>query len=344
MPMTQVSDALAGFPRATLVTAQTPVEHLARLSGHLGIDLWIKRDDLTGLGMGGNKIRQLEYYLGAALAEQADVILITGAVQSNFVRSAAAAAAKCGLGAILQLEERVPDMGPEYYRSGNVFLGNLLGAEHMRYDQGEDETGADNALRARAAQLIDDGRRPFVIPLGLDNKPLGALGYINAASEIVGQAPEFDAIVVASGSGATHSGLLAGLRALGVQTPVNGICVRRDSDQQFARVNTLMGKIAALVPGLAPVAQTDVLTWDGALAPGYGQVGRRTAEAMTMMARYEGLFLDPVYTAKTFAGVLDLLEEGKIRPGMRVLFVHTGGQPALFAYQAEIEASLADGG
>lgn len=339
--MTSVSDALTAFPRAKLVTGATPLDHLTRLSTHLGIDLWIKRDDLTGLGMGGNKIRQLEYYLGAALAQNSDVILITGAVQSNFVRSAAAAAAKCGMDSVLQLEERVPGMGPEYYRSGNVFLGNLLGAEHMRFSEGEDEVGADNALRSRAAQLSQEGRRPFVIPLGLDNKPLGALGYINAASEIVNQAPEFDAIVVASGSGATHSGLLAGLRAHGVKTPVHGICVRRDSEQQSARMSVLMNKIAALVPDLSVVPDTDILTWDGALAPGYGQVGPQTAKAMSLMAKYEGLFVDPVYTGKSFAGVLGLLDEGAITQGMRVLFVHTGGQPALFAYQAEIEAALA---
>jgi len=338
--MTSVSDALAAFPRARLVTGPTPLDHLSRLSGHLGIDLWIKRDDLTGLGMGGNKIRQLEYYIGAALAENSDVVLITGAVQSNFVRSAAAATARHGITSVLQLEERVSGMGPDYYRSGNVFLGNLLGAEHIRFGEGEDEVGADNALRARAAQLREQGRRPYVIPLGLDNKPLGALGYINAASEIVAQVPEFDAIVVASGSGATHSGLLAGLRAHGVKTPVHGICVRRDYDQQTTRMNTLMAKIAVLVPDLSPVPESDVLIWDGALAPGYGQVGPQAAQAISLMARFEGLFVDPVYTGKSFAGVLGLLDEGTITPGMRVLFVHTGGQPALFAYQAEIEAAL----
>ena len=337
--MTGILDTLAAFPRARLVTAQTPLDPLSRLSEHLGIDLWIKRDDLTGLGMGGNKIRQLEYYIGAALAEKADVILITGAVQSNFVRSAAAAAAKHGMRSILQLEERVPGMGSDYYRSGNVFLSRMLGAEHIHYADGEDEVGADNALRARAGQLTGEGHRPYVIPLGPDNQPLGALGYIHAASEILQQGPAFDAIVVASGSGATHGGLLAGLRALGSQVPVYGICVRRDAQQQRARMITLMGRIAKLLPGTGAVAGKDILTWDGALAPGYGLVGAQTAHAITMMARFEGIFLDPVYTAKSFAGVPGLLEEGKIEPGMRVLFVHTGGQPALFAYQAEIEAA-----
>jgi D-cysteine desulfhydrase family pyridoxal phosphate-dependent enzyme len=337
--MTAIDTALAAFPRAELVTSQTPIEHLSRLSDHLGIDLWIKRDDLTGLGFGGNKIRQLEYYIGAALAEQADVVLITGAVQSNYVRAAAAAAAKFGLEAVLQLEERVPGMGSDYYRSGNVFLADLLGAEHIHYGEGENETGADDALRARAEQLRAEGRRPYVIPLGLDNRPLGALGYVNAAVEIQEQDAAFDAIVVASGSGATHGGLLAGLRAYGAQTPVLGICVRRDAQNQSDRMQILMGKIATLLQSDQPVAASDIRVWDGALAPGYGQVGPQTVKAMRMMAQYEGLFLDPVYTAKTFAGVLGLLEEGTIQPGARVLLIHTGGLPALFAYQAEIEGT-----
>jgi L-cysteate sulfo-lyase len=338
--MTGNLEALAAYPRAKLVTTQTPLESLARLSDHLGIDLWIKRDDLTGLGMGGNKIRQLEYYIGAALSQDADTILITGAVQSNFVRSAAAAAAKYGMKSVLQLEERVPGMGRDYYQSGNVLLARILGVEHINYPEGEDETGADANLHDRAQQLREQGRRPFVIPLGLDNKPLGALGYVNAAHEILDQGPEFDAIVVSSGSGATHSGLLAGLRAYGSNVPVFGICVRRDAEQQKARMNTLMGKIAQMLPGTDRVADDDVLVWDGALAPGYGQIGPQTIRAMSMMAQFEGLFLDPVYTSKCFAGVLGLLEEGKIESGARVLFVHTGGQPALFGYQAEIEAAL----
>lgn len=341
--MTAIQDVLATFPRARLVTAQTPLERLSRLSDHLGIDLWIKRDDLTGLGMGGNKIRQLEYYIGAALAEQADVVLITGAVQSNYVRAAAAAAARHGLRAILQLEERVPGMGADYYRSGNVFLSDLLGAEHIHFDEGENEAGADNALHARADQLRAKGLRPYVIPLGADNKPLGALGYVNAAAEILDQDGEFDAIIVASGSGATHGGLLAGLRAYGSQMPVHGICVRRDAAQQSNRMLSLMGKIAVLLQSERPVAASDIRVWDGALAPGYGQVGPQTVAAMRMMAQYEGLFLDPVYTAKSFAGVLGLLEQGTIAPGSRVLFIHTGGTPALFAYQDEIEAESKGG-
>ncbi|MBL4873274.1 MAG: pyridoxal-phosphate dependent enzyme, partial [Rhodobacteraceae bacterium] len=137
-----IKDRLEPFPRAHLMTAETPVERLDRMSDLLGIDLWLKRDDLTGLGLGGNKTRQLEFYFGEALAKGADTVLITGAVQSNFVRSAAAAAARLGLKSVLQLEERVPDMGDIYYNSGNVLLSKILGAEHISYPLGEDEAGA----------------------------------------------------------------------------------------------------------------------------------------------------------------------------------------------------------
>ena len=336
--MTDIADTLAAFPRAALLSGPTPMEQLHRLSEHLDIELWIKRDDLTGLGFGGNKFRQLEFYFGAALEKQADTILITGAVQSNYLRSAAAAAARLGLKAVLQREDRVPGMGATYASSGNVLLSQILGAEYMRYESGDDEAGADNALRMRAAALRDEGRTPYVIPLGLDNPPLGALGYVEAAREVLDQGPEMDAIVIASGSGQTHGGLLFGLRAFASQAQVHGICVRRDAPQQSARLATVTSELATLIGCENPVQPADILTWDGSLAPGYGKVGENTRAAMRLMARKEGLFLDPVYTAKTFAGVLGLLKERTIRPGTRVLFVHTGGLPSLFAYLDEVLA------
>ncbi|MBL4768576.1 MAG: D-cysteine desulfhydrase family protein [Rhodobacteraceae bacterium] len=334
--MTDVFEVLDRFPRAKLISGPTPLERLHRLSTHLDIDLWIKRDDLTGLGAGGNKIRQLEFYFGDALAKGADTILITGAVQSNYVRAAAAVAAKLGLESVLQLESRVPNMGTLYQSSGNVFLSQLLGAEHIYFAEGEDESGADAALHAKADVLRAAGKTPYVIPLGLNSKPLGALGYLRAAREILQQQADFDAVVVASGSGATHAGLLTGLRALGATMPVYGICVRRNAEQQTARLQTVLSKISKLL-GNANVPNLGILTRDDALAPGYGQISERVKGALKMMAQYEGLFLDPVYTAKAFAGVLELLQGGEIQPGMRVLFIHTGGVPALFAYQEELD-------
>ncbi|MBL4721306.1 MAG: pyridoxal-phosphate dependent enzyme, partial [Alphaproteobacteria bacterium] len=240
-------DSLARFPRARLVTSETPVEQLERMSDLLDIDLWIKRDDLTGLGFGGNKNRQLEFYFGEAVAQGADTVLITGAVQSNYVRSVAAAAARLGLKAVLQLEERVPDMSDLYYSSGNVFLAQILGAEHMRYPLGEDEVGADNALHQRADELRAQGRKPYVIHLGIDHPPLGALGYVSGGLELCGQISDFDAVVVPSGSGSTHGGILTGLRLMGQNATVYGICVRRDSTQQRARIETVLRKLAEMM-------------------------------------------------------------------------------------------------
>jgi 1-aminocyclopropane-1-carboxylate deaminase/D-cysteine desulfhydrase-like pyridoxal-dependent ACC family enzyme len=209
----------------------------------------------------------------------------------------------------------------------------------MSYPEGEDEDGADAALRARADKLRTEGHVPYVIPLGLNNPPLGALGYVDAAREIIHQGASYDAIVVASGSGLTHTGLLAGLRLFDCQTPVYGICVRRDKESQRKRISTVAENLFKLLKINNLISQTDIQIWDGALAPGYGRVGPKSVYALSLMAEMEGLFLDPVYTARTFAGVLGLLEEGTIEKDMRVLLIHTGGQPALFAYQDEIEAA-----
>ena len=331
--MHSVSQLISKFPRAELISLPTPVERLDRMSDKLGIDLWMKRDDLTGLSFGGNKTRQLEYYIGAAVERKADTILITGAVQSNFVRTAAAAAAKFGMKAILQLEERVPGMGPMYYSSGNVLLSNFLDVELMSFPEGENEAGADAALAKRAAGLVANGQIPFIIPLGIDHPPLGSVGYVKGGAESAEQMPDFDVGIVPSGSGATHGGWLTGLRLSGIKSPIYGICVRRDAVQQKDRMNKVTNKLAEMLEIERPFKQQDILTWDGSLAPGYGQVGPKTLHAIKFMVQTEGIMLDPVYTAKTFAGLLGLLEEGKILPGQKVLMLHTGGLPAIFSYQ-----------
>ena len=331
-------DAIEARPRARLLSGPTPIEHLARLSRLLGVEVYIKRDDLTGLGMGGNKIRQLEFYFGNALAQNADTVLVTGAVQSNYVRAAAAAAAKLGLAAVVQLEERVSGMGATYYGSGNVLLDDLLGARRLSFPEGENEAGADQALHEEAARLRREGRAPYVIPLGLDNPPHGALGYMLAAREIVEQGPGFDCVVVGSGSGLTHAGLLSGFRALGVDVPVHGACVRRAADLQRTRIRTVLRKIEALL-GCSPIAgNEEILAWDKALAPGYGRLGESAREAISLLATHEGLFVDPVYTAKSLATLIDLVRTDVIAKGTRVLFIHTGGIPGIFAYEPELRA------
>ncbi|WP_298917579.1 D-cysteine desulfhydrase family protein [uncultured Roseobacter sp.] len=325
------------FARAELVSAITPIEHLPNLSARLGIDLHIKRDDLAGTTMGGNKSRQLEYYLGAAQQKNAQTVLITGAVQSNFVRTAAASAAKLGMRTIVQLEDRVPDVDALYGSNGNVLLARLLGAEVMRYAAGEDEAGADAALRERAEIERKAGRVPYVIPLALGNPPLGALGYMRAAEEVVSQDADFDVVVIGSGSGLTHAGMLAGLRSIGHPARVIGSCVRRDATQQTQRISTVLEALSELLGSKVPVTDADVVIWDGAFSPGYGQLGPSAAQAMAMMAQSEGIVLDPVYTAKVFAAIPALVDNGEIPEGSRVLFVHTGGLASLFAYQSSLE-------
>ena len=334
--MTSLADRIRSFPRAPLLTAPTPVEPLARLSDKLGVEVIVKRDDLTGFGMGGNKVRQLEFYFGKALAQGADTVLITGAVQSNYVRTAAAAAAKLGLEAVAQLEERVPDMGAMYHSNGNVLLDDILGARRMSFPEGENEAGADAALRAEAERLRSMGRKPFVIPLGLDNPPLGALGYMCAAEEIRDQGVAFDHVVIASGSGLTHAGMLCGLRSMGMKQPMHGACVRRAADLQRDRMRTVVHKLEDMLGWGALIGNDDIKTYDVALAPGYGRIGPDAREAIDLAARLEGLFLDPVYTSKTLAVLIALARDGTLEKGSRVLFVHTGGLPALFAYEAEL--------
>ena len=327
-------------PRSIIVPQPTPLERAERLSAHLGIDLWIKRDDLAGPSLGGNKARQLEYYFGAALAQGADTVLITGAIQSNFVRLTAAVAATLGMRAVVQLEDRVPGKSDIYRKAGNALLCGLLGAEIMHYPEGEDEEGADAALHDRAAELRAEGATPYIIHLSEGHPPLGALGYMDCAREILEQDDGFDVFVVASGSGSTHSGLLAGLRGAGSQARVIGGCVRRPAAAQAPRIRRIISRLAGLSDAANAVNDEDVVVWDGALAPGYGRVGPPAADAMKLAAQYCGLILDPVYTAKSFAALQALTASGDIPQGARVCYVHTGGLGAIGAYSDTIRDAM----
>ncbi|MCA8928737.1 MAG: D-cysteine desulfhydrase family protein [Alphaproteobacteria bacterium] len=340
--MQDLASALARFPQAPLGQAMaTPLERAQRLSDRLGLDLWLKRDDCTGLAMGGNKARQIEYYLGEALDQGADTVLITGAVQSNVLRTIAAAGARLGLRVCLQLEERVATDDPLYHTGGNVFLDRLFGAELRAYPHGEDEAGADRALAAWAEELRAAGRKPYVIPLGPGHRPLGALGYCQAAIEYRAQCRAHTVHVIASGSGASHGGLLFGLRALGCQDPVLGLCVRRDAGAQIPRLFDRCREIGELLGMENPVHEDDIAVFDDALAPGYGRLSPALVDAITLMARTEGVVLDPVYTGKVFAGLLALRRRHVLPDGERVCFWHTGGAPALFAYQGLWDAGPA---
>lgn len=334
-----VMNALERMPRVRLGHAPTPLEEMPRMAAGLGLaSLLVKRDDCTGLAFGGNKVRQLEFYLGEALDQAADTVLITGAVQSNFVRLAAAGARSLGMDCHIQLEQRVADQEPAYYASGNVLLDKLLGATLHSYPLGEDEAGADRNLGEIADGLRAQGKRPYIIPLAPGHKPLGALGYIVAAREILDQLANMslqpDEIVLASGSGHTHGGLLFGLRALGSTVRVTGVCVRRSAEQQWPRIRNRVNEIADLLDIPCPVTDADIQVTDAVLAPGYGLMNAPTHEAMKLAAEMQGLILDPAYTAKAMAGLIERARGESA--GTCMLFVHTGGTPAVFGYIDQI--------
>ena len=247
----------------------------------------------------------------------------------------------------IQLEERVAGTDDLYRNSGNVLLDRLMGATLHAYPAGEDEAGADTRLEAIAGDLRARGRRPYVIHLGPGHPPLGALGYALAAAEIAAQDHTaglgISRVVVASGSGATHAGLLYGFRALGKvnagRCKVTGICVRRPAAAQSARIAEQVAEIGRLTGYPIDFAPSDVETADDLLAPGYGKFGTAVTDAILLAARTEGLFLDPVYTGKAMAGMIHMIAQGRITRNETVLFVHTGGTPAIFAYEPALRAA-----
>jgi len=335
---------LTSLPRATLMSGPTPLNRLANLAAIYNgeVNLLAKRDDNCDLAFGGNKVRQLEFYFGEARAQNADTVLITGAVQSNFVRLAAAAARKLGMTCHIQLEERVAKTDPYYRTSGNVLLNKLLGATLHHYPDGEDEAGADRNLGVIAQDLKSKGARPYIIPLAPDHAPLGALGYVICAAELLQQQQEqglkIDEIIVASGSGNTHAGLLFGLRGLKSSIPVKGICVRRKTDQQAPRITARCQQIADFLEIENPVRDSDVEVDDTFLPPGYGSANKDVMQAILVAARTEALMLDPTYTGKSMAGFMARASQAE--QGSTLVYLHTGGTPAIFAYEPAFEQAF----
>lgn len=327
---------LARFPRRRYTPGFTPIEKLAHLSRELGgPELYIKRDDLLGLAGGGNKTRKLELLMADALARGADTIITVGAVQSNHCRLTLAAAIKEGLKCRLLLEERVPGS----YRpdaSGNNFLYRLLGAEKLRVIAGGD---LNAALSEMVAEAVAEGRRAYVIPVGGSN-PLGALGYAACAQELLSQSfdlgLQFDHLVCVSGSAGTHAGLLVGLLGNSSRLPITGINVGRPRAEQEAIVHTLAEQTAELAGLRGSVPREAVVCLDEWVGPGYSLPTAAMIEAVKLLARLEGILLDPVYTGKAMAGLIDLVKRGQFAKGEKVLFVHTGGSPALYAYQSTL--------
>lgn len=325
---------LARFPRRRYTDGWTPLHKLERLSALLGgPEIYMKRDDLLGLAAGGNKTRKLEFLVADALAQGVDTLITCGAVQSNHCRLTLAAAVTEGLKCQLLLEERVPGSYTPT-GSGNNFLYRLLGVERVKVTPGG--SPLLHIMGEMAEELKVQGRKAYVIPTG-GSTPLGATGYVACAEETLAQLFQLgigiDRVVCASGSGGTHAGLIAGFYGSNSGIPVIGIDVSRKKGPQEELIYDLASRTAAYVgvPGTLP--RETVLCFDEYVGPGYSLPTRSMIEAVQMLARTEAILLDPVYTGKAMAGLIDLVRKGFFRKGERVLFVHTGGAAALYAYE-----------
>ena len=325
---------LSGFPRRRYTAGNTPIEKLERFSALFnGPAVYCKRDDLLGLAGGGNKTRKLEFLMADAIAKGADTIITCGAVQSNHCRLTLAASKKEGLACQLVLEQRVPNSyNPR--ANGNNFLFDLLGVEAVHVV----ESGGDIVAKKMAdvaESLKAKGRKPYVIPGGGSNA-IGGLGYVSCAQEMLQQLFEMDvhidAVVCTSGSTGTHGGLLTGIVGSNAQIPVIGIGINRKKDAQRQAVYDICGKLAEKLNLKERPSMEEVIVFDDYIGEGYSRATSGMLEAVKLVARTEAILLDPVYTGKTMAGMIDLLKKGYFSSMKNILFLHTGGSPALFAY------------
>ncbi len=326
---------LARFPRVHLAHLPTPLEKMDRLSKELGgPEIWIKRDDCTGLSTGGNKTRKLEFLMAEALAMGADTVMTQGATQSNHARQTAAFAAKLGMACHILLEDRTGSNNHNYNDNGNVLLDHLHGATTSKRSGGLDMQAE---MELVAEKLKAEGRKVYLIPGGGSNAT-GALGYVNCAFELVGQANDrslkIDHIVTATGSAGTQAGLITGLKAMNANIPLLGIGVRAPKEKQEENVFALAQKTAAKLGCPDVVKREDVVADSNYVGEGYGIPREDTLEAIRMFAQLEGILLDPVYSGKGAAGFIDHCRKGTFKKGERVVFLHTGGSAALFGYDA----------
>ena len=326
---------LSTFARVRLTQAPTPLEFLPNLTKLLdGPNIYIKRDDNTGLALGGNKTRKLEFLIGDALAQGATHVVTQGATQSNHVRQTIAAANKFGLKSTVLLEERVSGAHPDYYSNGNVLLDQIFGAHIEPRPAGLD---MNQELLAVGERLKAAGDRPYLIPGGGSNA-IGALGYVVSAQEIINQSNDLslrvDHVVHATGSTGTQAGLVVGFQGANSGIPVLGISVRAARDRQEENVRKLARQTWELLKIRGEFPDETVQANSDYVGGGYGVPTEGMVEAVQLLARTEGILLDPVYSGKGFAGLLDLIRKGQFRPGQNIVFVHTGGAVGLFGYRS----------
>jgi L-cysteate sulfo-lyase len=325
---------LSRFPRLLFAHLPTPLEPMERISTALGgPNIWIKRDDCTGLSSGGNKTRKLEFLMADAVERKADTIITQGATQSNHARQTTAIAAKLGMECHVLLEDRTGYEDQAYVYNGNVLLDQLHGATISGHPA---DTDMNAAMEELAQKLLDDGKSPYIIPGGGSNE-IGALGYVNAAIELTTQANDrslrIDHLVHATGSSGTQAGLVLGMEGMNTGIPVYGIGVRAPRQKQEEMVYSLAQRTAEYM-GLSQkvVAREKVVANSDYVGDGYGLPTRAMVEAVKMVAQYEGILLDPVYSGKGFSGLIDLIRKGHFKKGENIVFLHTGGSISLFGY------------
>lgn len=323
---------LAQFPRRHYTEGRTTLDFLPRITRELGgPNIWIKRDDMLALAGGGNKTRKLEFLVADALAKGADTLITCGAVQSNHCRLTLAAACKEGLACYLVLEERVPgSYNPK--ASGNNFLFQLMGVAGITVVPGGSDLMA--AMESVAETVRQQGGQPYIIPGGGSNA-VGTMGYVACAEEIISQAFEkginIDCVVCTSGSGGTHAGLAVGFWGNNTGIPVLGINISRPSETQRPVIINDAKETAERLGLEFPSAMVECV--EGYVGAGYSLPTPEMVEAVTLLARTEAILLDPVYIGKAFAGLIGLIRQGRFRQGQNVVFVHTGGSPALYHYK-----------
>jgi L-cysteate sulfo-lyase len=329
---------LARYPRRFLAHLPTPLERLDRLSAELGgPEIWIKRDDCTGMSTGGNKTRKLEFLMAEAELQGADMVMTQGATQSNHARQTAAFAAKMGMECHILLEDRTGSNNANYNHNGNVLLDHLHGATTEKRPGGLDMNAE---MEAVAETFRAQGKNVYTIPGGGSNAT-GALGYVNCAFEILSQANDrglkIDHIVHATGSAGTQAGLVTGLKAMNAQIPLLGIGVRAPKAKQEENVYNLACATAEKLGCAGIVKREDVVANTDYVGEGYGIPTEGGLEAIRMFAELEAILLDPVYSAKGAAGFIDLIRKGHFKKGERVVFLHTGGAAALFGYDSAFD-------
>ena len=329
---------LSDYPRVSLAHLPTPLEFLPRLTKHLGgPNVYVKRDDCTGLGTGGNKTRKLEFLMADAIKKKADLIITQGAVQSNHARQTAAAAAKIGMKCELVFEKRVADATTAYKESGNVFLDKLFGANIHEVANGSDMT---KEMEDLSDQLREKGSNPYIIPGGGSN-PIGALGYVDCVIELIAQAKSkditFDSIIMATGSAGTQAGLVVGSKITKSNIPVLGVGVNAPKEAQEEKVFKLASDLSDFMGLPNLVSRDDVVANCDYVGDGYGIPTPEMNKALLQLARLEGLLFDPVYSGKGLAGMIDLIGKGYFENQKNIVFIHTGGAAGLFAYHDILE-------